>query len=57
MDDYKVNVLIEMLNGIKQNEYYLCRLKGDDTKSINLGEEAIKLLIEYYGGEIKNENL
>lgn len=57
MDDYKVNVLNEMLNGIKQNEYYLCRLKGDDTKSINLGEEAIKLLIEYYGGEIENENL
>lgn len=48
MDEYKVNVLKEMLDGMKQDEYYLCRLKGDDTKSINLDENAIKLLIEYY---------
>ena len=51
MDSYKVNVLTEMLAGMKQDEYYLCRLKGDDTKSINLDEEAIKLLIEYYSNE------
>lgn len=48
MDRYKVNVLKEMLDGMIQNEYYLCRLKGDDTKSINLDENAIKILIEYY---------
>ena len=48
MDEYKVNILTEMLKGMKNEEYYLCRLKGDDTNSINLDEEAIKLLIEYY---------
>ena len=48
MDNYKVKVLTEMLNGMKNDEYYLCRLKGDETKSINLDENAIKLLIEYY---------
>lgn len=48
MDTYKVDVLTEMLNGMKKDGYYLCRLKGDDTKSINLDEEAIKILIEYY---------
>lgn len=48
MDKYKVDVLTEMLNGMKQHEYYLIRLKGDDTKSINLDENAIKLLLEYY---------
>lgn len=48
MDDYKVGVLTEMLNKMKQDEYYLCRLKGDDTKSINLDEDAIKVLIWYY---------
>lgn len=48
MDEYKVKVLTEMLNGMKQDEYYLCRLSGDNTKHINLDEEAIKLLIEYY---------
>lgn len=48
MDNYKVKVLTEMLNGMKQDDYYLCRLKGDDTKNINLDENAIKLLIEYY---------
>ena len=48
MDNYKVTVLTEMLNGMKQDNYYLCRLKGDNTKSINLDENAIKILIEYY---------
>jgi hypothetical protein len=48
MDTYKVNVLTEILNDMKEDEYYLCRLKGDNTKSINLDEEAIKILIKYY---------
>lgn len=48
MDAYKVNVLTEILNDMKEDEYYLCRLKGDNTKSINLDEEAIKILIKYY---------
>ena len=48
MDAYKVDVLTEMLNKMKQDEYYLCRLKGDDTHNINLDENAIKVLIEYY---------
>jgi hypothetical protein len=48
MDNYKVKVLTEMLNKMQQDDYYLCRLKGDNTKSINLDENAIKLLIEYY---------
>lgn len=48
MDDYKVSILTEILNEMKNDEYYLCRLKGDDTKAINIDEEAIKLLIEYY---------
>ena len=47
MDNYKVKILTEILSKINQ-EYYLCRLKGDDTASINLDEQAIKLLIEYY---------
>lgn len=51
MDKYKVNVLNEMLNKMKRDEYYLCRLKGDDTNAINLDEEAIKLLIRYYSGK------
>lgn len=48
MDEYKVEVLTEMLDGMKKDEFYLCRIKGDDTKAINLDEEAVKLLIEYY---------
>lgn len=48
MDDYKVSILTEILNEMKNDEYYLCRLKGDDTKAINIDEGAIKLLIEYY---------
>ena len=48
MDGYKVKILTKILDGMEKDEYYLCRLKGDDTKSINLDEKAIKLLIEYY---------
>lgn len=48
MDNYKVALLNQMLREMKKDEYYLCRLKGDDTKAINLDENAIKLLIEYY---------
>lgn len=48
MDTYKVNILTKILNNMQQDEYYLCRLKGDDTKSINLDEDAIKILINYY---------
>lgn len=48
MDIYKVTVLNEILNHMKENEYYLCKLKGDETASINLDEQAINLLIQYY---------
>lgn len=51
MENYKVKVLTEMLNGMKKDNYYLCRLKGDNTNSINLDEKAIMLLIEYYSKE------
>lgn len=48
MDEYKVKILKEILKKQKTKEYYLCRLKGDDTASINLDEEAIRVLINYY---------
>jgi hypothetical protein len=48
MDEYKVNVLTEILNSMKQDEYYLCRLSGDNTKHINIDEEAVMLLIKHY---------
>jgi hypothetical protein len=48
MDEYKVKILKEILEEMQQEEYYLCRLKGDNTKSINLAEDAIKILIEFY---------
>ena len=48
MDDYKVKILTEILEAMKQDEYYIYRVKGDNTKAINIDEEAVKLLIEYY---------
>lgn len=48
MDEYKVEILKNILEEMRKNEFYLCRVKGDNTKAINLDEEAIKLLIEYY---------
>lgn len=48
MDSYKVEVLTDILSGMQRDKFYLCRVKGDDTKAINLDEEAVKLLIAYY---------
>lgn len=48
MDGYKVEILTDILSAMQKDEFYLCRVKGDDTKAINLDEEAVKLLIEYY---------
>ena len=50
MDGYKAEVLTDILSGMRNNEFYLCRVKGDDTKAINLDEEAVQLLIKYYEG-------
>jgi hypothetical protein len=49
MDEYKVEILKNILNGMQTDEFYLCRVKGDNTKAINLDENAVRLLIEYYG--------
>lgn len=48
MDEYKVKTLKSILEGMQNDKYYLCRVKGDDTHAINLDEGAVKLLIEYY---------
>ena len=48
MDIYKVDILKDILNSMQQNDFYLCRLKGDNTAAINIDENAIKLLIKYY---------
>ena len=48
MDGYKVEILTDILSSMQRDEFYLCRVKGDDTKAINLDENAVKLLIEYY---------
>lgn len=48
MDKYKVEILTKMLNRMKENDWYLCRVKSDDGDIINIDENAIKLLIEYY---------
>lgn len=52
MDGYRVGVLKQILEGIDRDEYYLARLKGDDTKTINLEKEDIELLIKKYEGKL-----
>lgn len=54
MYDYKIQILSEMLSKANQ-EYYLVRVKGDDTAPINLDEGAIKVLIEYYRNAQKGD--
>ena len=47
-DRYKVQILNQILDGMDNDEYYLARLKGDDTNAINIDREAIELLIVFY---------
>lgn len=47
-DPYKVNILNHILECMDRDEYYLPRLKGDDTKAIYIDREAIELLIDFY---------
>lgn len=47
-DRYKVQILNQILDGMDNDEYYLARLKGDDTNAINIDREAIELLIDFY---------
>lgn len=51
-DWYKVRVINECLDRMKNDEYYLARLKGDDTKAINIDVDGLMLLRMYYNGEI-----
>jgi hypothetical protein len=48
MNKYKVEVLTEILKNMQEDEYYRCKVKGEDTKAINLNEETVKMLIDYY---------
>jgi hypothetical protein len=48
MDDYKIEILKSILKNMRENDFYICRLKGDNENAINLDEKAIKLLIKYY---------
>jgi hypothetical protein len=48
MDGYKIEILESILKNMRDNDFYICRLKGDNENAINLDENAIKLLIEYY---------
>jgi hypothetical protein len=52
MNEYKVTVLNQMLKDGEFDPFYCFKLKGDTTKSIDLDEDAIKILILYY----KNKN-
>ena len=50
IDEYKVKILKQNLANMYKDEYYIVRVKGDDTKAINLDAGAIVLLIRYYQG-------
>jgi len=49
---YRAGVLKQILKEMDRDEYYIPRLKGDDTKAINLEKEDIELLIKKYEGRL-----
>lgn len=52
-DKYKVNAIDEFLETMRKDEYALTRMKGDyGRKTINIDEDALKLLRRYYNGEL-----
>ncbi len=48
MYEYKLSILHDILKDMQNNDFYICRLKGDNQAAINIDENAIKLLIKYY---------
>ncbi len=46
--DYKIAVLNEIKSKQNNDEFYLARLKGDDTNTINIDEEDVEHLIKYF---------
>jgi hypothetical protein len=50
-DDYKVKTIVEIMEGMFYDEYYKARLKGEDTKAINIDDAALALLQAYYEGQ------
>ena len=52
-DNYKKKIIEEILSAMESDEYYQARLKGDNTKSINIDREGLELLRNLYDGKIK----
>lgn len=50
-DDYKVTVIDAAIKDMENDEYCLTRLRGDDTKAINVDIEALEKLKAYYEGK------
>ena len=58
IDSYKSSQIEKMIESIKDDEYYLARLHGDNTKAINIDEYGLEILKAYYDGmEIKVEEI
>ena len=50
-DNYRKNIINDCIAAMEADEYYITRLRGDDTKAINIDLEALKLLRDYYAGK------
>lgn len=49
MDKYKVEIINKHIEAMRKDEYALTQLKGPgDARYINLDEEALQLLVDYY---------
>ena len=53
MDKYKVEIINEHIKALAEDEYHLAQLSGGHFKNINLDENALILLRQYYEGKIK----
>lgn len=49
-DSYKVQFIDSILERMKEDSYYVARVKGDDTEAIDLDEEALSLLKAFFEG-------
>lgn len=50
-DDYKVKTIRESIDKSQEDVYHTTTLRGVNGRTINLDENALKILIAYYEGK------
>ena len=54
-DSYRYNIILKHLELMKQDEYHIPRITGGNIAPINLDEDVLQLIADYYKGKDMSE--